>query len=556
MSKAKKYGNSFIVQGGILAIAGIIVRIIGLARRIPLTNIIGDEGNGFYAAAYEIYSIVLLLSSYSLPLAVSKMVSSRVSKGQYKNANKIFKGALFFAFIVGATVAILVFIFADFLAGSMLEPMSAMALRILSPALFIVAIMGVFRGYFQGLGTMMPTAVSQIIEQIFLVFASITGAIILSEYGDKVAALLHNPSYKTAYGAAGGTIGCGIGALVGLAFLVFLYFVYKPTFSNQIAKDTTKTEESYRLIYKIIIITIIPVILSTAVYNISNILDQRMFNGVMISKGLGDIKTDQWGIFSGKYRVLTNIPIALASAMSSSVIPTLAGAFVNNGTSQIRQKIQSVIRFTMIISIPCVVGMSVLGKPIVSLLFSGDINIASNMLQFGSISIVLYSLSTLTNGILQGINRMKVPVTNAIISLGIHLISLYLLLKFTNLGIYAVVIANILFATIMCILNGLAIKKYMHYKQEVVKTFIIPSISAILMGIIIVLLYNVIYLFTGNLLSTSISIVVGTICYFVFMIMFRGLGESEINRLPGGQKLVSILKKAGILKKEAFKDET
>ncbi|MBQ7832894.1 MAG: oligosaccharide flippase family protein, partial [Lachnospiraceae bacterium] len=175
--RSKKVGRGIVVQGGILAAAGLIARAIGIVRRIPLTNIIGDMGNGYYAAAYELYAIILLLSSYSLPLAVSKMVSARVSRGQYKNAAKIFKASLMFAVLSGGIACLFVLIFADFLAGVVMgEIMSATALRVLAPTLLIVAIMGVFRGYFQGLGTMTPTAISQIVEQIFLVIFSLVFA--------------------------------------------------------------------------------------------------------------------------------------------------------------------------------------------------------------------------------------------------------------------------------------------------------------------------------------------------------------------------------------------
>ena len=166
-TEQKKKNSSFLIQGMILAAAGIVTRLIGIAYRIPVNNILGDEGQGFYGCAFSIYNIALLLTSYSLPLAVSKLVSARVSKREYKNAMRIFKGALLFAIIVGALVGILVFACADFIAGDIMSlRFSAYALRVLAPGLFIVAVMGVVRGFFQGMGTMVPTALSQIVEQI------------------------------------------------------------------------------------------------------------------------------------------------------------------------------------------------------------------------------------------------------------------------------------------------------------------------------------------------------------------------------------------------------
>ena len=204
----KKKGNSFLIQGMILAAAGIISRLIGLAYRIPVNNILGDEGQGFYGCAFSIYNIALLLTSYSLPLAVSKLVSARVAGKQYKNAARIFKSALMFALVVGTMVAGVIFFLSDFIAGTIMKlELSAYALRVLAPGLLIVAVMGVLRGYFQGMGTMLPTAASQIIEQIVNAIVSIIGASYLVEMGKKAAESKTVPSLPAAYGAAGGTLG-------------------------------------------------------------------------------------------------------------------------------------------------------------------------------------------------------------------------------------------------------------------------------------------------------------------------------------------------------------
>ena len=225
----------------ILAGAGILTRLIGIAYRIPVNNILGDEGQGFYGCAFSIYNIALLLTSYSLPLAVSKLVSARVSKGEYKNAQRILKGALMFALVVGAAVGLLVFFFSDFIAGSIMSlKLSVYALRVLAPGLFIVAVMGVFRGYFQGMGTMIPTAVSQILEQIVNAIVSIIGASYLLEMGKKVAEGDVNSSLPYAYGAAGGTLGTVLGALTGLIFLLVLMKLYYPRMKKQLKRKVTR----------------------------------------------------------------------------------------------------------------------------------------------------------------------------------------------------------------------------------------------------------------------------------------------------------------------------
>ena len=517
--RSKKVGRGIVVQGGILAAAGLIARAIGIVRRIPLTNIIGDMGNGYYAAAYELYAIILLLSSYSLPLAVSKMVSARVSRGQYKNAAKIFKASLMFAVLSGGIACLFVLIFADFLAGVVMgEIMSATALRVLAPTLLIVAIMGVFRGYFQGLGTMTPTAISQIVEQIFLVIFSLVFANLAFGRGELYGNLMMSDKYGPAQGAAGATLGCGIGALAGLLFLLGIYFLSRGNMVRAERKDNTRVSESYGTIFRILLLTVFPVILSSVMYNLCGVIDQGMYNDYMTANGMDDIKSINWGVYSGKYKVLINLPIALASAMCSAIVPSLTASFANNDIISARGKVATAIRTTMMVTIPSAVGLAVLGKPIVDMLFSGEIDLAGQMLFMGTLSVIFYALSTLGNGILQGIGKMWVPIINSAIALVIHILSFWVMLHFMKLDIMAVVFSNIIFSAIMFVLNHLAIRKFIGYKQELIQTFIKPLIVSAVMGLLSFGVYHLFRLFLPVTPSCIIAIVVAIIVYFVGMI--------------------------------------
>ena len=540
--KTKKKSN-FIMQGSILAAAGIISRIIGLARRFPMEHIIGDKGNGFYGVAYEVYAMMLIISCYSLPLAVSKVVSSKMSKKQYQSAERAFQCAMIFAVVAGGLTFFVCEAFGDFLAADVMnEPMSAMALKVLGPALLIVSVMGVLRGYFQGLGTMVPTAVSQILEQVFVLIGSIAGAYFLFEHGEKVGALLHNEDFAPAYGAAGASLGPVIGSAIGLIFLLFVFSVYRKGIKKQSARETAQNADSYRQIFRLILLTILPVLLSTTVYNISNVLDIKIYNSVMVQKGLSDIKAYNVGVYSGKYRVLVNVPIALANAMCSSIVPVLTGLMMREEYAQAKEKIGQAMRFTMMVAIPSAVGLTVLARPIISTLYRGEVDMAVNMLHIGSVSVVFYTMSTLTNGVLQGINRMKIPVRNAIIALVIHIAFLYAALEL-GVGINALVYANILFAVIVCVLNWLAIRKYLRYRQECVKTFAIPAIAAILMGIVIGVVSMLLSKFAGNVITMLLSIVIGVIVYFVAMILLKGVNAYDLKKMPGGNVVLTVAKR-------------
>lgn len=538
-----KKKSDFIVQGSILAIAGILSRIIGLARRFPMEHIIGDKGNGFYSAAYEVYAMMLIISCYSLPLAVSKVVSSKMSRRQYKSAERAFRCAMMFAVATGGITFLACEFFGDFLASDvMLEPMSAMALKVLGPALLIVSVMGVFRGYFQGLGTMMPTAVSQILEQIFVLIGSVAGAYVLFGYGGKVGALLHDEDYAPAFGAAGASLGPVIGSVIGFLFLLFVFMVYRKASKRRSPRRAVERSDSYGQIFRLMLMTILPVLLSTTVYNLSNVLDIRIYNSVMIQKGLEDVKAYNWGVYSGKYRVLVNVPIALANAMCSSIVPVLTGLMVREESAQARDKIGQAMRFTMLVAIPSAVGLTVLARPIISTLFRGEVDMAVSMLHIGSVSVVFYTMSTLTNGVLQGINRMKVPVRNAAISLAIHIVFLYAALE-AGMGINAVVYANILFAAVVCVLNALAIKKYMRYRQELVRTFAIPAVASAIMGGVIALIGKLLSKAAGNLVTVLLGIIVGVVVYLVMLILLKGVNERDLRSMPGGRTVLTVARK-------------
>ena len=551
-SEQKKSNGGFLIQGMILAAAGIITRLIGIAYRIPVNNILGDEGQGLYGCAFSIYNIALLLTSYSLPLAVSKLVSARVSKKEYKNAMRIFKSALIFALVVGAIVGIIIFTFSDFIAGDLYsQKYSAYALRVLAPGLFIVAVMGVLRGFFQGMGTMIPTALSQILEQIVNALVSIIGASYLLEMGKKAAESKTEPSLPFAYGAAGGTLGTVSGALFGLIFLFVVFGMFYPKMKRKVLKDKNKNMEGYGDIYKVLLLTIAPVILSTAIYNISETLDIGIFSNVMTAQGHTEKETAELlGMFTGKYNTLINIPLAIANSLGAALIPSLTAPVTTGNKKDINQKINMVIRFVMMFAIPCFVGFLVMAEPILDLLYNGNIDIPAHMLQLGAITVVFYCMSTVTNAILQGVNKMTTPVKHGAISLVLHLIGLYIMLVFFKWEIYAVVAGNIIFSLSMCILNAMALKKATRYKQEVERTFVVPLEASAIMGVAILVLRLLVGLVLPKALMTLVVLMLAVAVYGISLIKLGGLTSDEVVALPKGAKIYKILLKMHLMKED------
>lgn len=551
----KKNKSNYLVQGTILAAASIFARIIGMIYRIPLTRILGDEGNAYYGSANSIYSILLMISTFSLPLAVSKLVSEQLHKGQMKNAQKIFHCSMKFAVLCGGVISLLTFLLADVICGTIMRvDNAAYALRVISPAIFIFAIAGVYRGYFQGHETMIPTATSQVIEQIVNAFVSVIAAGLLFQYGLSLKDA--DASAAPAWGAAGGTVGTVVSVTVALIFLMIVYCSFQKGFKKQIVKDPTKKLDSDQAIYKAILITILPIVFSTLIYNLSPTLDQAIFNTILSGQGYTKEQYNTiYGIYLGKFYVLMNVPLALASCLAPSVVPVLTAAMVDGNYKDAKIKVRNTMRYTMIITIPCAVGMAVLASPIMQLIFSDSHKLPAGIMQAGALMIVLFAISTLTTSILQGMGKMNIPLKNSAIALIIHVAVLILFLKQFRLNIYGVVYANTIFALVICVLNSMALKRYLHYRQEIRKTFLIPLISSGFMAIAAFVVYWIFdtllnYIFiaaASNAIAAILGILAGATVYGFFLIKLKGVREYEIFNLPKGELMVSILKKIRFL---------
>ncbi len=554
-TKSSKAQN-FVVQGSILAVAGIIVRLIGMLYRIPLIEIIGQEGNGYYTSAFSVYSILLIVSSYSLPTAVSKMVAGRIAVGQYKNSHRILKAALIYATVVGAAAALVLWLGADLFARLLGMPFCRMALKSLAPTVWIMAYLGVLRGYFQGHSTMVPTAISQLLEQIVNAAVSIGAASFLMKKGLEADLVYGETRYSSAFGAAGGTIGTGAGAAIALFFFIFMLFSYRPIMRRQSRRDRSGRLDSYGRISLVLTITILPIVLSSTVYNISSVLDNYLFAEGLRAAGQEEQMAELWGVF-GEYHLLFNIPVALANSLSSSLIPSLANAVAMRDRKMVMNRTRTAIRFTMIISIPSAVGLAVLAEPICNLLFaSHDNTLLIKLMTTGSAAVVFFSLSTMSNAILQGSNHMSTPLYHSAAALIPHIISLIFFQRVMKLGIYSVVYSNILFALVVCVLNSLSIRKFLRYRQEYKKTFLIPTACSAVMGIVSYGIYFGIHSLFPNHMADSrmgLAVAVGlAICgavgvYGLLLLRFGGFTDRELRDMPMGSRILRVARRLHLM---------
>ncbi len=549
--KNKKDG--FIMQAGILAAASIICRMIGLLYRGPLTGIIGDEGNGYYSTAYNIYTIVLLVSSYSIPSAIAKVLAQRLALKEYRNAQRIFKCSLVYVMVVGGAASLILFIGApSFVMGN-----SIPVLRVFAPTIFFYGLLGVLRGYFQAHRTMMQTSVSQILEQILNAAVSLGAAYALMQ---TAAAAGGDGSTQAMYGAVGSAIGTGSGVIAALLFMAVIYLLNHKMIKKRADYDRTETQESYWDIFKLMMAVVTPFILSTCIYNLTTALNQTIYLRMMVKYKEMDViaATTELGIFSTKAVTISNIPIALASAMSSAIVPTIASTYAQGSVKQTKKKIAYAIKVTMLISIPAAVGIGVLARPVMMVLFPQleSLELASRLLAGLAATVVLYGLSTLTNAALQGIGKVNTPVINAVIAIAVQTAVLVSILYYTDWGVYGVMAATVLYSLLMCILNNIFMRKYLGYKQEIDKTFARPVFCAVIMGAAAYGIYEgmsyVLALFMEsayfmNLIAFGIAALIGAMLYFVLAVKLKAVKETDLKGLPKGRMIVKAAKKMKLL---------
>lgn len=549
----EKKRADYLKQGGVLAFASLLVRFIGMVYRIPMSNILGEKGNGIYAVAFEIYDVILIISSYSLPLALSKIISGLQAKRQHRNTGKTFRVAMIFAVVSGGFFCLLLLFGAGFIERNIYPEYEGVQipLRVLAPTVFIVALLGVFRGFFQGKKTMMPTAVSQIVEQIVNAVVSVAASYLFMKWNA-------DNLQQAAWGAAGGTLGTCMGAASALLIVLFVYWIYRPVQAKLERRDRSRGEYSSLYLFQILIITIIPIVLSQTVYNISGLIDYKVFGALYGGRGVDEHTISRLvGVYSSKYRLLCSVPIAISTAVASSMIPSAVAAFTNHDIRQWKKNVSSGIKFNMIIAIPCAAGLTMLGIPIVKMLFYSSEYVqgvpshvfGGRMLMTGAVAIVFYALSNVTGGALQSIDKMRLPVIHSAVSLVLHIGLVALLLQYTDLGVYALIIGNVTFPTVVYILNLMAIKRYVpSYRQEVTKTFLAPVAASLWMAVAIAVVYWLSDRIVGsNLVCTLLSVCAGVFVYFMAFLLLRGLTKDELFDFPMGRRLYLLARKLHVM---------
>lgn len=542
--------SGVLVQAGILAMASMIVRVIGLLYRAPLTAIIGDEGNGYYGTAYNIYTIILMVSSYSMPSAISKLMAQKLAVGEYRNANRVFRCALMYGVLVGLVGSGLLFFGARFL----VPDVAVCVLQVFAPTVFLFGILGSMRGYFQARGSMVPTSVSQILEQLANAVVSIAAAWLLMQ-----TAVGADPTRRAQLGAMGSALGTGAGVLIALLFMVFCFRRSKEGRKAEILSDATGKEEKYRIFLRDTILVITPFMLSGVIMNLTTSLNQTIYMRMLIDlKGAGETATTTlYGIFSNKAVVISNIPISIATAVSSAIIPGISAAYARRDETGARRQVGNAIRITSIIAIPSAVGLAVLARPITMLMFPQmeSLELASSLLSLLAVTVIFYSISTITNAALQSIGRMNLPLVSAGIALVVQTVVLVLLLRFTDLDVRALVLVSILYSVMIFAVNQYYLRRFLGIRQDVRRDYLQPLVCAALMGAAAKAVYYLVSMaaepmrnlpkgfYFHNLAATPAALLAAVLVYGYTMVRSGTIRRKDLLSMPKGQWLVRLMEK-------------
>jgi len=522
--------KSFLKGAMILGTAGIIVKIIGAFFRIPLANILTDEGMSFYQTPYPIYNWLLVISTAGLPAAIAKTISEKLAKDDLEGAHKIFIVSLRLLTIIGFFSSIVMFFSAEFIATAVKNPLAFYSIRAIAPAIFFISIMAAFRGYFNGHQELVPYGISQVFEQIGRVAVGMTLAIILLKSGEE-------------YSAAGATFGATAGAVVGCLIIYFLYkFKYK---SLHIKINKIKKEEAKSIIKKLLKIAI-PITIGASIIPIMGIIDLAIVMRRLSEIGLQESANNLYGQLTAYAGALINIPQVVTAGIQISIIPAVASAYTKKKSDELKSIVRNGMRTALIIAMPSAVGLSVMAKEIMYMLYPFQREVAESaypILQILGIGFVFLAIFQVSAGILQGIGKHKIPAKNLFYGAVVKIILVYYLVGIPSLNIKGAAISTVAAYIIASILNikSLKLSGFLEIKD---KRYVFgPILSSILMGIIIKILYLTIVNIMPNSLATLISIAVAIILYVGMIILTKSITIDELSMIPGGSKIKKLLKK-------------
>ncbi|MBP6492203.1 MAG: polysaccharide biosynthesis protein [Clostridia bacterium] len=526
--------KSFMQGAVILGIAGIIIKIMGAFFRIPLANLIGDEGMGYYQTAYPVYVLFLTLATSGIPIAISKMVSERVAVDRYYEAYRVFRVSFILLFSIGICSASILFFGAEHIVNSVGNPGAKYAMMAIAPALLFVPMMAAYRGYFQGMQNMKPTATSQVVEQFFRVAAGLSLAYFLIGHGKQFA-------------AAGASFGATAGSIAGLVAVIAIYMYKKNSLKGDVERTYHESDEKSSQILAKIFMIAVPVTIGAAIMPIMNAIDVGIVMRRLQETGWTEAAANGlYGQLTGMAGPLINFPQVLTQAIAMSLVPAIAAAYKQRDIEFMHYNIRLGLRSAILIGLPCALGLMTLAEPIMLLLYPMQRESALSaapclfVMAFGVI--FLSTVQTLT-GVLQGLGRPMVPVINLFIGAVAKVVITYTLTGIDSINVRGAAIGTVVAYIVASSLNIIAVKRYTGVKFDIKLTYIKPIASALVMSAAVWISYHVLYGVLGNAFSTAISVLLGASVYCIMLFVTKSITKEELKVLPKGGKILNLISK-------------
>lgn len=541
MNRLKK--QTFLQGAMILIIANALVKIIGALFKIPLANLIGPDGMGIFNTAYIMYTWMFVVATAGLPTAVSKMVSESIARNNRQEAHKIFNVAFYLLTVIGIVGMVALFLGAKLFADTLGNSRAYLAIMAASPALLFVGLMSAYRGYFQGLQNMIPTAISEVAEALGKLIIGYTLAYIWMNRGIE-------------YASAGAVLGVTTGTFLGA---IALYLIYQ--FSQ---KDIQKEVEQFRnnrinsrtgreILSEIIQIAV-PITIGASVFTLTSVIDMAMIMNRLKSIGFPEVEASTlYGYLSGFAVPLFNLPPTLIVALSISIVPAISSAFAVNDVKKAKVTTESALRITLLFALPAAVGLSMLSGPILELVFRDaapeTIYHSASLLNILGVAVLFVSLVLLTNAILQAAGKVMIPVRNMLIGGVVKVVTNYILVGNPDLNINGAPIGTNLCYIIIVVLNLISVKKMTKARYKITDFLIKPVIAAGAMAISVIFTYNRLIVITqSNDLAALSAITVGALIYGLMLLAIGAVKKEDILMMPKGEMLLKFLKRFGLMK--------
>lgn len=540
MSEQKRTIKKESFMQGVVTImfSQILIKVLGLIYTLYLTNRegFGDAGNAIYASGYQIYALLLTISSIGVPNAISKLVSERLALGDHKGANRIFKVALATFGIIGAMGTMLLFFGAHTIAYNWIQiPEAELTLVALSPAIFFVSISSVFRGYFNGRRSLKTTARAQTLEQVFKTVLTIV----------IVEIVAYVTSTSTELMAAGANVATTIATFSSFAYLFIYYKLKRKEIGNEIQQSINYKYESVKSIVKKILMVSIPLTLSSIMTSFNKNIDSFTVKRILSTYMPSAEATVLYGQLSGKVDTLTNLPLAINIAFATALVPTISAAKAKNDKETATKRTSFSLLTSMLIGLPCVVGMIIFAQPILNLLYP-NANQGALLLQLISISVIFSILDQTINGALQGFGKVMVPAIALGIGCIVKLILNLTLLRIPALNVYGAAIGSIACHAVAFTIVFNVLKKYVKLDLPFKKFVLKPVLATGIMGICSYTLFLILKGINFGNKATIISIVFAVLVYVLAVVVLKIYNKEDIYMLPKGEKIYKILEKMKI----------